>query len=80
MYREFVDSREGFDAAEYEYYMNDRYMEDEVDDEDVYDEEEYNRDIMLSQQELEDFDETDEAYGYFGGDEYAWDCDFGPEG
>ena len=55
---EFVDSREGFDAstaAEYEAYLDEQ--------------EEYNRDVMLEQQELEDYDETDEAYGYYGYDE-----------
>ena len=35
-----------------------------------YDEEEweYRQDLMLEQQEREDFCETDEAYGYFGGE------------
>ena len=55
MYREFVDSREGWDietGAEYEAWLDER--------------EEWARDMMLEQQELEDFDETDEAYGYYG--------------
>ena len=58
MYREFEDSREGFDAstaAEYESWLDEQ--------------EELARDVMLEQQELEDYDETDEAYGYYGYDE-----------
>ena len=63
MDREFVDSREGWDvttAAEYETWM---------DDCDGDDGEEYARDLLLEQQEWDDFDETDEAYGYYGGDD-----------
>jgi hypothetical protein len=58
MEREFVDSREGFDAstaAEYEAWLDEQ--------------DEYNRDVMLEQQERDDFDETDEAYGYYGYDD-----------
>ena len=31
---------------------------------------EYERDLMLEQQEREDFCECDESYGYYGGDDY----------
>jgi hypothetical protein len=58
MDREFVDSREGFDAstaAEYEAWLDEQ--------------DEYNRDVMLEQQELDDYDTTDEAYGYYGNDD-----------
>ena len=61
MEREFVDSREGFDAstaAEYEAWMDD--CDGAV--------ESWN-DLLLEQQELEDFDETDEAYGCYGYDD-----------
>lgn len=58
MDREFVDSREGFDtstAAEYEAWLDEQ--------------DEYNRDVMLAQQELDDYDETDEGYGFYGSDD-----------
>lgn len=69
MCRDFTDSREGFDAAEYDYYMGDYTQEDNWDDEDeqwLEDELERVRDYMLEQQEREDYDETDESYGYYG--------------
>lgn len=71
MYDEMIDSREGWTEAE-EMEYNEYLMELER--------AEYERDLILEQQELEDFDEADEAYGYFGGDEYVWDCDFGWDG
>ena len=59
MYREFEDSREGFDTAEYEYYMHDRYEDTEVDE----DEYEYEDDGQP--------DEYTEWQDYMGGDD--WD-------
>jgi hypothetical protein len=59
----YQDSREGWAQDEYEAYLDgqDNYWGE--------DEDEYNRDLMLEQQELEDYDETDEAYGCYGYDD-----------
>jgi hypothetical protein len=65
MHREFRDSVEGFDAAEYEYYMNDRY-EDERDDLDYEDDGQP--------------DEYTEWQDYMGGDDWDFgQCDCGDD-
>jgi hypothetical protein len=66
MYREFVDSREGFDAAEYEYYMNDRFMDDEAWEDEYDDVSEHDDDSHDGQP-----DEYTEWQDYMGGDD--WD-------
>ena len=63
MYDEVIDSREGWTEAE-EMEYNEYLMELER--------AEYERDLILEQQELEDFDETDEAYGYYAEDNGDW--------
>jgi hypothetical protein len=68
MYREFRDSVEGFDAAEYEYYMNDRYGDEEEYDDDYDD---YEDDGQPS--------EYTEWQDYMGGDDWdhgQYDCEY----
>ena len=74
---EFIDSREAFDESEETAYHEDTLLHEEKDREE-FDEycAEYwarERDEILAQQELEDFEQADEYYGYYGQDEPYYD-------
>lgn len=91
--REMIDSREGWSVEEELFYneyvdATDRRLEMYEDFGPEYDDDDYGYADDYDDSMDGDFDSgmasagfgTDEDYGYYGEDEYVWDCDFGPEG